>query len=292
MSVSRTAAEEAVVLFEQAGAANRQTRALTGNVVQLTAEAADDVVVSGDLHGHRANFEAILRFADLEARPRRHLILQEVWHGGPSHDDGGCMSHRMLEDVARLKLQYPERVHFLISNHELAELTDYPIMKARKMLNILFRTGLQNCYGSEAERVRLAAIGFIGTCPAAARIGQRVFVSHSLPERGDHDGIDVSIFSRSPTNRDQCEGGALFRMVWGRDFRHANAEAYARAVNADVLIHGHEPCAEGFRVLNDRQIILDCCGPRPHIAVVPTSGDLSFRAVAGTIRPLAPIELE
>jgi hypothetical protein len=44
------------------------------------------------------------------------------------------MSHRMLEDVARLKVRYPDRFHFILSNHELAELTEFPIMKSRKLL--------------------------------------------------------------------------------------------------------------------------------------------------------------
>jgi hypothetical protein len=56
------------------------------------------------------------RLADLDRNPRRHLIMQEVCHGGPTYPDGGCKSHRMLEDVARLKVRYPERFHFLLSN--------------------------------------------------------------------------------------------------------------------------------------------------------------------------------
>lgn len=287
-----SAADEVVAAFRQAEAANRACRALVGNVVQITADDADEVVVSGDVHGHRANFEAIQRFADLDARPRRQLIMQEVCHGGPTYPDGGCMSHLMLEDVARLKVRYRDRFHFLLSNHELAELTDYPIMKARKMLNVMFRTGLQACYGADAERVRGAALDFIGSCPAAARIGQSVFVSHSLPEGSDRDCFDASVFSKPPSTRDLCEGGTLFRMVWGRDFRPANAEAYARAVNAEVLIHGHEPCFEGYRVPNDRQIIIDCCGPNPYVVVVPTKGDLSHRAIVKSLHALEPVELE
>ena len=58
------------------------------------------------------------------------------------------MSHAILEDIARLKVRYPDRVHFLLGNHELAELTDYPIQKNKQMLNVLFRMGLEQMYGA------------------------------------------------------------------------------------------------------------------------------------------------
>ena len=115
-----------------------------GTVVTITAEMADEVMITGDLHGHRRHFNAIRKIAALDANPRRHLVLQEVCHGGPTYPHGGgCMSHAMLEDVAKLKVAFPQQVHFLIGNHELAEITEYPIQKNREMLNLSFRLGLQ-----------------------------------------------------------------------------------------------------------------------------------------------------
>ena len=143
---------------------------------------------TGDLHGHRRNFNLIRRIAALETLPRRHLVMQEVCHGGPTYpQNGGCMSHAIVEDIARLKVRYPDRVHFLLGNHELAELTDYPIQKNKQMLNVLFRMGLEQMYGSETERVREALLAFLGTCPLAVRISGGVFVCHSIPE-----GLDAA----------------------------------------------------------------------------------------------------
>ena len=71
------------------------------------------------------------------------------------------MSHAIVEDIARLKVRYPDRVHFLLGNHELAEMTDYPIQKNKQMLNVLFRMGLEQMYGSETERVREALLAFL-----------------------------------------------------------------------------------------------------------------------------------
>jgi hypothetical protein len=246
--------------FLAAAEANRTTPTREGNVIALDLQAADEVLITADLHGHRRNFQLILRAADLEGHPRRHLVLQEVCHGGPTYPNGGCMSHGLLEEVAKLKVKYPERVHFLLSNHELAELTEFPIVKGKKMLNVLFRQGLAEMYGAASEKVREAFGEFIGSCPLAVRIDQGVFVCHSVPEDLDKRSFDSTIFQRPYQATDFGERGAAFNLVWGRDFRPENAEAFARLVKANVLIHGHEPAPAGVHAPNGRQVILDCTG--------------------------------
>jgi hypothetical protein len=169
--------ESVIATYRTASDANRQTESRQGNVIVLDADTADDVMITADLHGHRTNFTLIQRIADMENHPRRHLILQEVCHGGPTYpNSGGCMSHAMLEDVARLKTKYPQRVHFLLSNHEWAEVMDYPILKAKKMLNLMFRMGMQEMYGPATEKVREAYMEFLRSCPLAVRLPGDVFV--------------------------------------------------------------------------------------------------------------------
>jgi mRNA degradation ribonuclease J1/J2 len=43
------------------------------NLIYLPAEGS--VIVTGDLHGHRRNFERIVAFADLANNPDRHIVL-------------------------------------------------------------------------------------------------------------------------------------------------------------------------------------------------------------------------
>ncbi len=273
--------------FRRAAEANENTPSRGGNVVVLTPEVADDVMITADLHGHRRNFNSIRKLADLERHPRRHLILQEVCHGGPTYPTGGgCMSHGMLEDVARLKATYPHRVHFLLSNHELAELTDYPILKAKKMLNLMFRLGLQEMYGAASEKVREAYNEFIRTCPLAVRLPGGVFVCHSLPERSDARNFDRTIFDRPLEAADLLEHGDVFDLVWGRDYRIENARAFAKLVAANVLIHGHEPCPEGYHLPNELQIILDCCGEPGCYLTVPMNEELTHAQLAARIQRL------
>jgi hypothetical protein len=263
---------QVIATFEQAAALNRTNPLRRGNVVELDVAAGDDVLISADLHGNRRNFRRILDLAALDEHPRRHLVMQEVCHGGPTYPVGnGCMSHLMLEDVAELKTRYGQRFHFLLSNHELAELTDFPIMKAKRMLNLVFRCGMQEMYGEAADRVRDAATDFIASLPLAMRLPNGVFVCHSLPADTDTRGFDASVFERELQHSDIVEGGPAFRLTWGRDYRQENADAFAQLVDARVVVTGHEPCPNGFQAPNDKQIILDCCGEKATYALLPIS---------------------
>lgn len=275
MTVPPLTIEKTIELLREAANANRKTAARQGNVVQLDETNADEVLVAADLHGNRLNYARLIERADLANNPRRHLVMQEVCHGGPTYPNGGCMSHLVLEDVAALKVEHPDRFHFILSNHELAELTDFPIMKASRMLNLAFRTGVQELYGESTERVRQAYLNFLKTCPLAVSLASRVFICHSIPEKLGLEEFDSDIFERPLETSDYAPRGSIFRLVWGRDFSQENADAFAALVDADILLHGHEPCPEGFQVPNSKQIILDCCGDQACYLIVPASGRVS-----------------
>ncbi len=281
--------EKVIEYFAEAARINRDHPDRVGNVVVLSAESADEVMITGDLHGHRHNFNSIRRVADLKNHPRRHLILQEVCHGGPTYPaNGGCMSHTLLEDVAKTITEFPGRVHFLLGNHELAELTDYPIQKNNQMLNLVFRLGLQQAYGLAADKVREASFPFIRSCPLAVRLPGGVFCTHSIPQASDTSPFDMSIFHRPLEAGDFHGRTPIFDLVWGRDYREDNAEAFATQVKAEVLINGHEPCTTGFSTPNSRQVILDCCNDKACYVILPTDRTWTQAEVVQRIARLKP----
>lgn len=273
--------------FAQATEANLSTPSREGNAICLTDERADELMVTGDLHGQRRNFNLICRAAALDQHARRHLLLQEVCHGGPTYPaNGGCMSHLVLEEVAKLKVRYPDRVHFILGNHELSEISDYPIQKAKQMLNLQFRLGLQQMYGPAAARVRDACLEFLRSCPLAVRLSSGVFISHSIPQKVDSRPFDKSLFSRELDPVEYYEQGDLFELVWGRDYREENARAFAAMVGAKVLITGHEPCSDGYAVPNQTQVILDCCSDKACYVVLPVGRPLSQAEIVERIEKL------
>lgn len=280
--------ERVIDTFGKAARANTDLKTRMGNVIELTPTSADEVMITADLHGHRKNFNRIRQIADLGSHPRRHLIMQEVCHGGPTYPiSGGCMSHQMLEDVAALKAKYPEQVHFLLSNHELAEMTDYPIVKHGKMLNLMFRFGMQEMYGPATNKIREAFVPFLRTLPLAVRISKGVWVSHTLPDKCDQTAFKSDIFDRPLRDDDFLEDSPLFGFVWGRDFRQQNADAFAKLIDAEILIHGHEPSGDGFSAPNSRQVILDCSAEQAKYVILPVGEPLSQGDVLSRIKPLA-----
>ena len=279
--------ERVIGTYAQATEACLQTPGRQRNSVHLTPELAEEVMITGDIHGHRRNFNTIRKVAELDKYPRRHLILQEVCHGGPTYpSNGGCMSHVVLEDVAKLKAQHPERVHFILGNHELAELTDYPIQKNKQMLNLMFRLGLQQVYGPATEKVREAYFPFLRSCPLAVWLPGGVLVTHSIPENVDSGPFDNTIFTRQIDPAEYYERSAVFQLVWGRDYRQENADAFARLMTAKVLINGHEPCPEGFNTPNDTQIILDCCSDKACYVILPTDQEFTHPEIVERIQKL------
>jgi hypothetical protein len=258
-----------------------------GNIIALTPEIADEILITADLHGHRENFERIVELADLDQNPRRHLVLQEVCHGGPQDGEGGCQSHLMLGDVAELKNRYPGRVHYLMSNHELSELTDYPLMKGGAIWMIAFRLGIKNTFGDDWESVLLAYKEFIASCPLGICLPSEIFISHSLPENVPERGFDASVFRRPLSPADLDIEGPVGQLVWGRDYRSENAAAFADLVRARTLIHGHTPCDGGFNILrNSRQIVLDCCRNDAAYLQLPVSHTLHFDQIASHVKRL------
>ena len=279
--------EKVIETYEKAVKANVNTEYREGNLIELKSDWADDVMVTADLHGHRPNFNAIRRIADLKNHPRRHLVIQEVCHGGPTYPtSGGCMSHMMLEDVAKLKVEFPDQVHFLMSNHEMAELTDYPIVKNQKMLNLMFRFGMQEMYGPATDKVRDAYLPFLRTLPLAVRVEHGIWISHTIPEEVDRKGFNVSLLDEELTENDLGEGTPAFEFVWGRDFRQANADAFAAKVEAEVMIHGHEPCPEGYSTPNSRQVIIDSHADNACYLLLPVGKHLTQEDVVKGIQRL------
>ena len=102
----------------------------------------------------------------------------------------------------------------------------------------------------------------------------------------DQEKFDAKILDKEITDSDLEENGPLFQFIWGRDFRQANADAFANSIEADVLIHGHEPSEDGFDVPNSRQIILDSHGDNATYLMLPIGKQLGQQEIVKRIKKL------
>lgn len=254
-----------------------------GNEIVLPADG--DVFITGDLHGDVDSFERIVALADLTHNPRRHLILQELVHGRDS-EPGECGSCVLTEKVARLITRFPRRVHLLLGNHEMAELTGRVIMKEGVVLNKLFEELVKARYDGHGEEALSTLHGLWRSLPLAARTPNRVFISHSTPSAQQLAGFTPEILRRPLVDADFARSGAAYALCWGRDFAPETAERVAASLDADFLVVGHTPCTEGYQTPNRRHIILDSQGSSGKYLLAPLAGSLTYDELVGRIRPI------
>jgi hypothetical protein len=133
--------QPSIQLCREGAELNRSCRFRKGNIINLPE--TGKVIVAGDLHGHRRNFERIQKKADLKNNPSTHVILQEIIHGGPEDDYGGCLSWRLLFEVIRYKIEYPDQVHVLIGNHDTATICNSAVLKSGKEMNRAMQSAMK-----------------------------------------------------------------------------------------------------------------------------------------------------
>ena len=241
----------------------RSTPGRSGSVIAL--DDADEVMVVGDLHGNLPAFRQALVIAALEKNLRRHLVLQELVHEVNKYDDDRPdRSHRLVDLISALKCQYPDRVHLILGNHELSELTGRIIGKDGHALNLRFRQGMELAYGPRTQEVYEAYLALFSALPLAIRTRNRVFVCHTLPDARYLGDLDLALLQADQWPKEAMKrGGTIYALTWGRDTTPETADRFAAMVDADWFITGHQPCDEGFRRASHRQIIIDGTNPFP-----------------------------
>jgi hypothetical protein len=271
--------------LRRASVAFRSTPGRRGRVVTL--EGATEVLATGDLHGNLANFSALLQRADLAARATRHVVFQEVIHGPHRYAFGGDKSHQLLDLLAALKCTFPNRVHFLPGNHELAQATERKIGKEEDDLNQLFRRGVAEAYGPGDDAIYALYGELIAAAPLALRTPNRVLLSHSLPNRIALERFDPAALERDVTaEEDLLPGGSVYALSWGRDTRELTVADFLTRMDADLLVTGHIPCERGFDTPNGRQVILDCLGSPACYCLFPADRPLTHAELVGCVKTL------
>jgi hypothetical protein len=261
----------------------RTTPGRSGGIVAL--ENAAEVMVVGDLHGNISAFKKVLAIAALERHPGRHLIMQELIHGPLMYpDDKGDRSHQLLDVFTALKCQYPERVHLILGNHELSELTGRSIGKDGEGLNAKFQRGVETAYGESAGEILASYKTLFAALPLAVRTRNRVYVCHTLPDDIYLDSLDLDLLKADVWPEDAMKRrGTIYALTWGRDTAPETADRFSAMVDADFFVTGHQPCDEGFRQANHRQIIIDGTNPHPCYCLFPADTPVTIESLLSCV---------
>jgi hypothetical protein len=224
-------------------------------VVRLPARGR--LLVTGDLHDNPLHLTKVLQLARLRTSRDQHLVLQEMIHG-EQLINGMDFSHRMLARAAELVLQFPGRVHPLLANHELAQLTGRGVSKGSGNRVELFNAGLEFVYGDACEEVAAAVGQFIRAMPVALLSAGGLMCSHSLPDAHMMHRFDWTLFERDLTSADlMAPSGSAYLLVWGRQYTDDSVEALARYLQVKLFCVGHQHVDMGYDLRHRRVLVLN-----------------------------------
>lgn len=258
-----------------------------GNVVHLPAEG--NLIITGDIHGHLRNFERIVAFADLSNNPDRHIILQEIIHGGPEDSQGGCLSYKLLFDVIRYKLNFPDQVHMIMGNHDTAFINNSEVMKDGKEMNRAMRQAIEREFKQASDDVALAIRQFLFSQPLAVRCNNRIWMSHSLPSDRSLDKFEPKILERRLKINDVVRPGSAYLLTWGRKHSQATLDKLAGMFDVDLFILGHQPQEQGWNQAGDNLIIIASNHNHGCLLSIDLAKSYNIEQLIDSIVPLASI---
>jgi hypothetical protein len=248
------------------------------------------VVMTGDLHGHRRNFEKLVRYCQLESTPVRHVILHELMHEEPEGLRGADRSVELLLNAAQWKTFFPEQVHFLQSNHELAQLQDHQISKGGRTVTEEFDRGVAEVFGSsQIDGVLEAIDDFVRSLPLAGRTPNRIFFAHSLPDASDLPGFNPGCVDSPAEELDYADSSSAYKLVWGRRHTPELLEALATAYGVDFFVIGHQPQEFGYNVQCDRLIVLASDHNHGVFLPIDCGKKYEIEGLVSRIRPFAGV---
>lgn len=281
-------AQEVISIFNQAAQLNRRGNR-QGNLITLPSYG--QVVMTGDLHGQYHNFCKLQAFASLDRYPDRHVVLHELIHCMGQQSAGEDDSCTLLLEAARWKTRFPDQVHVLLGNHDIAQITGREISKGGGASVTGFCGWVSQQFADHGDRVLEAVCGFLSSCALGIRTPNRIFLSHSLPGPEDMDRFEVGVFSRAMGTEDLLPGGQAYMLTWGRGHTAEQLEQLAQMLDVDFFTIGHQPQDSGFGCYHDRLIILASDHPQGCFLPIDLSKQYTFKQLADRIRKFSEIPI-
>ena len=276
-----------IALLNKGIRANQTDRFRRANLIGLPAQGS--LMVGGDIHGHRRNFERLVAHAQLANHPDRHLVLQEIIHGGPEDGAGGCLSYRLLFDAIRFKVSFPDQVHFVMGNHDTAMINSGEVMKNGKEMNRAMAMALERQFGPAGPQVRLAIQQFLFSQPLAVKCSNGVWISHSLPNDRCIDQFDPGIFERELRLSDCEKPGSAYLLTWGRRHSQATLDRMAKLLGVDLFVLGHQPQQHGWSQAGNNLVILASDHNHGCLLQIDLSKPYAVAELVNSLIPLASI---
>jgi len=280
--------QQIIEICEKAAQLNYSNQLRSGNIILMPENGR--LIISGDLHGHRRNFEKIARFADLDNNPETFVVLQEVIHGGPEDDLGGCLSYDLLFSAIKYKIQFPRQVHLILGNHDTAVICNSDVMKAGKEMNQAMKAALQRKFATDYDDIDCAIKQYLLSQPLAVKCPNGIWISHSLPGNRFLNSFNTSVFHKKLNHVDMQRPNPVYLLTWGRRHGQKTLDKLAALLEVDVFVVGHQPQETGWAKGGNNLIILASDHNHGALITCELAKSYNIDELIECIMPIAAIE--
>ena len=297
--IDLTRADTVAAALRAGAAANRAAACRAGSTDHVRTPAP--LVLTGDLHDNPLHLSRLVRMAGLDGQASSdsagpHITFHEIIHSDRLVN-GMDFSFRALTRIAALKAAFPERVHTLLANHELAQIVGAGIVKDGLNVVGAFNDAVEYAFGDDAPAVQAAIGDFVRSMPLALRChvapatgGRRrdTLCTHSLPAPDLLSRFDPSVLDRELTDDDYTpRRGSAHLLVWGRGHQQAHLDQLAAAMGAGLFVLGHEKADAGVLRLGANAIVLNCDHDKGRVLRMRSDEELSATEAEARTEALA-----
>jgi len=220
-------------------------------------EPLGEAVVIGDLHGDLESLVSILESSGFTQKMARRKDAILIFLG--DYGDRGAYSAEVYYAVLTLKLAFPEQIVLLRGNHEGPE----DLLASPHDLPMQFQFRFKEKWKTAYSKIR----ELFAYLYNAVLVEERYLMVHG----GLSPNIN-SIQDLAHANMTHPEQEFLEDLLWsdpndmvkdvlhsprgaGKLFGKKVTENALKKMNAKILIRGHEPCEEGFKINHDGKVL-------------------------------------
>jgi protein phosphatase len=216
-----------------------------------------EALVVGDLHGDLESLIAILQSSGFPRKMAERKDATLIFLG--DYGDRGARSAEVYYTVLRLKFAFPEQVVLLRGNHEGPE----DLLASPHDLPMNFQARFQENWTAVYSKVR----ELFAYLYNAVLVEERYLLVHGGLSSNINGIQDLARASMTHPEQDFLEDllwsdpNDMVRDVLysprgaGKLFGKNVTENVLKKVNAKILIRGHEPCTEGFKLNHDGKVL-------------------------------------
>jgi len=231
------------------------SRRITGKLVNVPPKG--EIIVVGDIHGNLESLVHILKNSGFIEKTRRGEDSLLVFLG--DYGDRGLYSPEVYYVVLKLKEMFPQKVVLMRGNHEgpndlLAYPHDLPIHLNRKFseagagVYAKLRELFDKLYNAVLVEDRYILLH--GGAPSKASTIDDLAYAHKKHPRETH--LEEILWSDP---NDTIKGTYPSPRGAGRLFGKDVTEKLLKMLNVKILIRGHEPSGEGFKVNHNGKVL-------------------------------------